>query len=196
MSSTGESGGGGCPACVIKTVLGSPGRVGFFVGVDCLRLELKNPIEFGETGPESLAIILSNSYKDPCEGGRLNGLLASMFKGFISAEECEAGLLLLDGGLLFPAWEAGEVPGMGREEGELPASCLESGDAFGAGLEFGENPEPCIELGENPAGGLDEVEAPEGGLENGDSSGSDLFDPMLSIDGFDVGDAVGGLLEG
>ena len=91
-------------------------------------------------------------------------MLASTFKGFISAEECEAGLLLLDGGLLFPAWEVGNVPGRGREEGELPASCLERDDAFGAGLELGENPEPCIEMGEKPTGGLDEVEAPEGGL--------------------------------
>ena len=68
-------------------MLGSPGRVGFFVGVDCLRLELKNPKEFGDTGPESFDIILSNSYKEPCDGGRLNGLFVRIFNGFISAEE-------------------------------------------------------------------------------------------------------------
>jgi hypothetical protein len=62
-------------------------------------------------------------------------------------------------------------------------------------LEFGENPAPCIELGENPAGGFEDDDAPDGGLEKGDNSRSDLFDGIVSSDGFDVGDAVGGLLD-
>jgi hypothetical protein len=45
-------------------------------------------MELGDTGPESvLESILSKSYKEPCEGGLLNGLLARIFIEFISAEE-------------------------------------------------------------------------------------------------------------
>jgi len=87
------------------------------------------------------------------------------------------------------------VSGSGREDGELLANCLDSGDASCSGLELGENPGAGTEVGEKPEGVLDDVDAPEGGREKGDKSGSYLFNGMLSIDGLDVGDAVGGLLD-
>ena len=48
MYSAGESSGNDWPAWVINTVLGSPGKAGFLVGVDCFLLELRDPIEFGD----------------------------------------------------------------------------------------------------------------------------------------------------